>query len=72
MDTPPLGVVSDALPLCEMADQIVLVVRDQLVTKEALANAQSRLRPFGERVVGMALNGDKQADLDDYGYGYGA
>jgi capsular exopolysaccharide synthesis family protein len=71
IDTPPLGVVADALPLCEMADQIILVVRDQLVTKDALANVQSRLRPYRDSLAGIVMNGEKKQSMDSYGYGYG-
>ena len=56
IDTPPLGAVTDALLVAERADQVVLVARDRVTDRAALARIVARLKPLGARVVGCVLN----------------
>ncbi len=82
VDTPPLGLVSDAFSVAECVDQVLLVVRDRFTSKSLLRQVMQRLSPLGDKVVGVVLN-DERRESDgyyyydyaykySYGYGYGA
>jgi non-specific protein-tyrosine kinase len=71
IDTSPLGAVADGLAACALADGVLLVVRDRLVTRAALARSLDRLKPLGERVLGLIVNGEQANGTTGYGYGYG-
>jgi capsular exopolysaccharide synthesis family protein len=79
LDTPPLGLVSDAFAVAEHADQVLLVVRDRHTSKSLLRQVMLRLSPLGEKVVGTVLNGERRESdgyyyydyAYKYGYGYG-
>ncbi len=71
IDTSPLGAVADGLAACALADGVLLVVRDRLVTRAALARSLDRLKPLGDRVLGLIVNGEQATDQGGYGYGYG-
>jgi succinoglycan biosynthesis transport protein ExoP len=70
VDTPPLGLVSDALAACEHADGVLLVVRDRHTMKSQLRRVIGMLAPLGERVLGIVVNAERSRGAD-YGYGYG-
>lgn len=75
IDTPPLLAVSDAVPLIELADGVVVVARIGLTTREAA----SRLVEMMNRIPSANLLGIVANDITDfgarsgyaYGYGYG-
>jgi capsular exopolysaccharide synthesis family protein len=80
IDTPPLGLVSDALSVGELADGVLLVVRDRVTAKGTLRLVLDRLSPLRARVLGLVFNAE-QLDSAGYGdyhykysyqYGYGA
>jgi capsular exopolysaccharide synthesis family protein len=66
-DTPPLGPVADAVVLGEVVDGIVLVVRDHFTTKANIRAALARLAPLSHKVLGVVLNGERNAE-SSYGY----
>jgi polysaccharide biosynthesis transport protein len=70
IDTPPLGLVSDALAACEHADGVLLVVRDRHTMKTQLRRVIGMLAPLGERVLGIIVNAERSRGAE-YGYGYG-
>jgi len=70
IDTPPLGLVSDALAACEHADGVLLVVRDRHTMKSQLRRVIGMLAPLGERVLGIVVNAERSRGTE-YGYGYG-
>lgn len=70
IDTPPLGLVSDALAACEHADGVLLVVRDRHTLKSQLRRVLGMLAPLGDRVLGIVVNADRSHG-EGYGYGYG-
>jgi capsular exopolysaccharide synthesis family protein len=75
IDTPPVLSVTDAVVLSVYADAVVLVVRSDVTTKNALRQARDLLTQVNARVTGTLLNG---VDLTSpgsyyyyYSYGYG-
>lgn len=56
IDTPPLNVVSDALPLIRESDGIVLVVRDNQTTHPELQKALSTLEFIDAKILGFVVN----------------
>jgi Mrp family chromosome partitioning ATPase len=71
IDTPPLAVVSDALPLIAHVDGILVVVRMGRTTREATARLLEQLHRFGAPILGVVANGVKQRKGRKYAYGYG-
>jgi capsular exopolysaccharide synthesis family protein len=69
IDTPPLGPVSDALVVGELADGLILLVRDRMTMKSDLRQVLAALAPLGRRVVGSVINGEKGQHAR-YGYPY--
>jgi capsular exopolysaccharide synthesis family protein len=75
IDTPPVLSVTDAVVLSVYADSVVLVVRSDVTTKNALRQARDLLLQVNARLAGTLLNG---VDLTSpgsyyyyYSYGYG-
>uniref|UniRef100_UPI003FEDF1EA CpsD/CapB family tyrosine-protein kinase n=1 Tax=Eubacterium sp. TaxID=142586 RepID=UPI003FEDF1EA len=56
IDTPPLNVVSDALPLIRESDGVVLVVRDNQTTHPELQKALSTLEFIDAKILGFVVN----------------
>lgn len=57
IDTPPICIVSDALPLSKLCDGIILIVRHMQTTHPNVKEALEKLNFAGANVVGMVLNG---------------
>jgi Mrp family chromosome partitioning ATPase len=55
VDSPPLGIVSDALALTPLADQIILVAKDADSSLEDLRRGTRMLRERGAVVPGLVL-----------------
>ncbi len=70
LDTPPLGLVSDAFSAAENSDQVLLVVRDRHTSKSLLRQVMQRLLPLGEKVIGVVLNGERRESDGYYYYDY--
>ena len=72
VDTPPLGIVSDAHLLAEMVDKVVLVVRATVTPYDQVTAATNRLGR--EKIMGVVLNGVTEQDVthayEQYGYGH--
>ncbi len=81
IDTPPINVVSDALPLIREADGVVLVVRQNQTTHPDLQKALSSLDFIDAKLLGFVVNfveskagrryTYKGYGYSNYGYGYG-
>ena len=56
IDTPPLNVVSDALPLIRESDGVVLVVRDNQTTHPELQKALLSLEFIDAKILGFVVN----------------
>lgn len=77
-DTPPVGVVTDAVALSRFCDGIILVVRQNMTTKEQVWRAKQNLETVQANVIGTILSCyDISKDTKDtasryegyYGYG---
>ncbi len=71
IDTPPLSVVSDALPLIAHVDGLLVVVRMGRTSRDATARLLEQLQRFGAPILGIVANGVRQRSSQKYAYGYG-
>lgn len=73
LDSPPLGLVSDALSVGELADGVLLVVRDRVTAKGTLRLVLDRLLPLRAKVLGLVFNAEQfdSAGYGGYNYRYG-
>ena len=70
LDTPPLGIFSDALLLARYADVVALVSRYNKTSRKELLGAVELLNKANVTSVGVILNALPSAS-HAYGYGYG-
>jgi capsular exopolysaccharide synthesis family protein len=70
IDTPPLTVVSDAIPLLRRVDGVVIVSRLGESTTDAAERMRSRLASLGAPMLGVVGNAYVDRKLDGYGYTY--
>lgn len=86
VDTPPINIVSDALPVIKESDGIVIVVRSNSSTHPELQKTLSALNFIDAKILGFVVNftnsknsrygkiyryGSKGYGYSSYGYGYG-
>jgi capsular exopolysaccharide synthesis family protein len=73
IDTPPLTVVSDAIPLLRKVDGVLVVSRFGSSTLNAAERLRERLASLGAPTLGVVGNAydDRRGDGQGYGYGYG-
>ena len=77
-DTPPVGVVTDAVALSRFCDGLILVVRQNMSTREQVWKAKQNLETVQANVIGTILScydiskdtRDTSSKYDSY-YGYG-
>ena len=69
LDTPPVGLVSDARVVLNMCDVSLYVLRDGYSKKEFIDNV-NRLKNEHIKSLGIVYN-DIKASKKGYGYGYG-
>ena len=67
IDTPPIGLVHDAIMLADFVDAAVLVARLRWTTKDAARRALRVLGPLDMRLLGFVVMGSSRPD----GYAYG-
>ena len=78
MDTPPVGVVTDAAVLSRYVHGVLLVIRQRFSTKDQVNVAKQNLDSVQARIIGTVLSRyDLQADRDNgkyshYHYNYSA
>ena len=77
LDTPPINVVSDALPIAKVSDGVVLIVRRKKSVHSEIQKALAALEFIQAKVIGLVLN-DAEDDSKKnaryrsrYRYGYG-
>lgn len=70
LDTPPINVVIDALPLMKITDGVVLVVKEGSSTHPELAKTIEKLERVDAKILGIILNGAKMESKDNYKYHY--
>lgn len=69
IDTPPVGLITDALILMNYSDITFTIVRANYTRKEFIKNLDRLAKEHSHNHVGMILNGVEIGDK--YGYGYG-
>lgn len=76
LDTPPVGLVSDALELAQFADVTLYIVRQNYTKKEMITLLNTRIKRGELNNASIVLNGyenkAKYGTAYGYGYGYGA
>ncbi len=83
-DTPPINVVSDALPIIKLSDGVVLIVRSKVSVYDEFEQALASLEFIDAHLLGVIVNGYDAAEDEgsrrkygrygkygNYGYGYG-
>ena len=70
IDTPPMGMFPDAELLCDMADQSMLVVRQDTIPAADINDCVDALNNSSAHFLGCILN-DMHGSDGGYGYGYG-
>ena len=67
-DMPPIVAVTDAQLMASQADGTILVVRENVTSKESLAKAKELLAMVQARVLGVVYNGVQKTKDQDYYY----
>lgn len=57
IDTSPVGLVSDALYLNQITNQVIMVVRQGMVWREVVIDSKEKLENSGAEIVGCIFNG---------------
>jgi succinoglycan biosynthesis transport protein ExoP len=72
LDSPPIGVVTDAAILGPQVDGVLVVVRCEQTTRDTLASAARQLKDVGAHLLGCVLNETDLSRRRTYkGYYYG-
>jgi len=71
IDTPPLGLVTDAMELVQYSDAIIFMVRLDYTKKGMLQLINAKHRAGEVKNISFVLNFYKQKTNHNYGYGYG-
>jgi len=73
LDTPPIQVVSDVLPLAVLSDGVILIARADKTEFELIKQSRADLEDIGAKVLGTVLNGfdfSKNNPYYKYNYNY--
>lgn len=71
IDSPPVLLASDTIPLCNLSDGVLYVVDAKNADKRKVKAAINDLKRNGGHVIGVVLNKVDMCDENRYGYGYG-
>lgn len=71
IDSPPVAVASDTIPLCTLSDGVLYVVDAKNADKRRVKTAINDLKRNGGNVIGLVMNKVDMSDEKRYGYGYG-
>lgn len=71
IDSPPVLVTSDSIPLCNLSDGVLYVVDAKNADKRKVKTSINDLKRNGGHVIGVVLNKVDMRDEKRYGYGYG-
>ncbi|MBI4470574.1 MAG: polysaccharide biosynthesis tyrosine autokinase [Acidobacteria bacterium] len=74
IDTPPLGLVSDALIFSALADGVMLVIRSEQNSRRGILRVKESLHTINAKILGVVLNAVdvRRHEYGYYGYGYGS
>ncbi|MDQ6817947.1 MAG: polysaccharide biosynthesis tyrosine autokinase [Actinomycetota bacterium] len=68
IDTAPIGVVSDAIPLAHQVDGVLLISRVGVSHRDQAARLMKRLRGLNAHILGVVVNSFKPGSGSRYGY----
>lgn len=68
IDTPPIGVVSDAIALVHQVDGVVVVTRIGHTRRDHATSVIKQLRRLRAHLLGVVVNGTRSGQEDYYGY----
>lgn len=68
IDTPPVGVVSDACIVGNLLDGVLLLVRQGRSRRDCVNHAMGQLKLTGVKLIGVVLNGVPRESGKHYGY----
>lgn len=68
LDTPPVGILTDAAVLSRIVDGVVMVVSHEKTKKSSINDAIKNLKNVGANIVGMVFNRVPVAKNNKYGY----
>jgi Mrp family chromosome partitioning ATPase len=71
MDTPPIGIISDALILDHFADVTLFVVRPNRTPIDRIKHINELYQTKRLNNLGVVVNGIKDKKWEGYGHGYG-
>lgn len=70
IDTPPINIVADAIPLIKLCNGVILVVRQGSSTYPELNKTIKSLEIIDAKILGVILNGIDTKSKGGYRYGY--
>ncbi len=70
IDSPPVLLASETIPLCNLSDGVLYVVDAKNADKRKVRAAIKDLKRNGGHVIGVVLNKVDMSDEKRYGYGY--
>lgn len=70
VDSPPLLLVSDAIPLMSAVSGVIVVTRVGTSNRDAVIHLRGHLESLAAKLLGVVIN-DMPKALGGYGYGYG-
>ena len=74
LDTPPVGIVSDAMELAQFSDVVLYIIRQNFTKKEMITMLNNSVKRGELNNISIVLNGfqNKAKYGAGYGYGYGS
>ena len=70
IDTPPVGIVSDACVVAESMDGVLMLVRQHRTEKEVVSRSVKQLEMSGAKLLGFVLNGSEKDSNGRYSKKY--
>jgi tyrosine-protein kinase len=68
IDTPPIGVVSDAIPLVHQVDGLLVINRMGVSQRDHALRLMKRFAGLNAHILGVVVNSFRAPDEGDYGY----
>jgi capsular exopolysaccharide synthesis family protein len=68
IDTPPIGVVSDAIPLVHQVDGLLVINRMGVSRRDHALRLMKRFASLNAHILGVVVNSFRAPDDADYGY----
>lgn len=71
IDTPPLNVVVDAMPLIKLSDGVILIIKEGASTYPELNKTIKSLEMVDAKILGFVMNATQAKAKRSYKHGYG-